>query len=166
MLSLLLHSKAIDAAGSLQGGGLSLLFGSTFGSSQGPEPRGLALGFDVDFEPALWWQRKPRALAPAAAKKKLHKAAEVIVAKAQEQVAAREPAAARKAEVRAAVAPLVQQMPGFDWRAMYDAAYSRALTAAIAQQIRQQDDDAAKALATRKRRMQDDEEIALLLAML
>ena len=133
-------------------------------------PRGLQLGFDVDFEPTLWWQRKPKALEPELAKKQLRKVAAVIVEKAQQQAEERAPEATRKAEVREAVAPLVQQMPGFDWRAMYQAAYDRALTAAIAAQMQAQERAQAQAVARaeaeRKRRMRDEEEIALLLALI
>jgi hypothetical protein len=143
---------------------LTLLFSFlTYGSET---PRGLQLGFDVDFEPTLWWQRKPKALEPVEAKKQLRKVAAVIVEKAQKQAEERAPEATRKAEVREAVAPLVQQMPGFDWRDMYEAAYDRALTAAIAAQMRVQDDEKARVLAERKKRLRDEEEIALLLALI
>jgi hypothetical protein len=152
---------------------LTLLFTFLTYASTGPAPeppRGLHLGFDVDFEPTLWWQRKPKSLEPAKAKKQLRKVAAVIVEKAQQQAEERAPEATRKAEVREAVAPLVQQMPGFDWRAMYEAAYDRALTAAIAAQMQAQEraqaQAAAKAEAARKRRMRDEEEIALLLALI
>jgi hypothetical protein len=146
---------------------LTLLFSFlTYGSEAPHRPVGLQHGFDVDFEPALWWQRKPKALEPVEAKKQLRKVAAVIVEKAQKQAEERTPEATRKAEVREAVAPLVQQMPGFDWRAMYEAAYDRALTAAIAAQMRAQDEVKARAHAERKKRMRDEDEIALLLALI
>jgi hypothetical protein len=148
---------------------LTLLFHFlTTGAGAASEPeRGLALGFDVvDMEPALWWQRKPKALEPSAAKEKLRKVAAIIVEKAQEQAEEKAPEATRKAEVRAAVEPLVQQMPGFDWRAMYEAAYDRALTAAIAQQLKAADAIKARADADRRRRMRDEEEIAILMALI
>jgi hypothetical protein len=140
-----------------------LFVGRLFGRPSEDDARGLALGFDVDLEPALWWKRKPKALDAVAAKAQLRKVAAVIVATAQQQADERKPEATRKAEVRQAVEPLVQQMPGFDWRAMYEVAYDRALTAAIAAQMQQQE---ARMLAARKRRMRDEEEIALLLALI
>lgn len=148
---------------------LSLLFTFLTYASNGhsPEPpRGLQLGFDVEIEPTLWWQRKPKAVEPEAAKAQLRKVAAVIVKKAQQQAEERKPEATRKAEVREAVAPLVQQMPGYDWRPMYQAAYDRALTAAIASQMQAREEEQARALAARKRRMRDEEEIALLLALI
>jgi hypothetical protein len=145
---------------------LTLLFRFTYGATQAVK-RGLALGFDVDFEPALWWQRKPKKLEPVAAKAKLREVAKVIAEKAQEQAERREPVAQRKAEVREAVAPLVAEMPGYDWRPMYAEAYDRALSRLIAQQLDAQDKARKQAAieATRRRRM-DDEEISLLLALI
>jgi hypothetical protein len=145
---------------------LSLLFQFTYGATQAVK-RGLALGFDVDFEPALWWQRKPKKLEPVAAKAKLRNVAKVIAEKAQEQAERREPEAQRKAEVREAIAPLVAEMPGFDWRAMYAEAYDRAISNLIAQQLDAQDKARKQAAieAARRRRM-DDEEISLLLALI
>lgn len=129
--------------------------------------RGLAAGFDVDIEPMLWWQRKPKALDEKVAKKKLHEVAAVIVEKAQEQALERLPEAQRKAEVKRAVSPLLESMAGFDWRPMYDEAYSRALTVVIAAQMRAKDEyEKAQAAALAMRRMRDEEEIQLLLAML
>jgi hypothetical protein len=155
---------------------LTLFFQTTFQGAAAAVKRGLALGFDFELEPTLWWQRKPKALEPELAKRQLRKVAAVIVEQAQQQAEERAPEATRKAEVREAVAPLVQQMPGFDWRAMYDAAYDRALTAAIAAEMQQQErrkaqqaqqaQQMAAEQAARKRRMRDEEEIALLLALI
>lgn len=144
---------------------LTLFFHYTFGS--GAPKRGLALGFDVDFEPVLWWQRRPKALEPAVAKAKLRKVAEVIVEKAQQQAERREPEAQRKAEVKEAVAPLVAQMPGFDWRAMYQEAYDRAISKLIAMQLDAQDQARKRAAEEKARRRRiDDEEVSLLLALI
>lgn len=145
---------------------LSLLFHSTFSGAVAEVKRGLALGFDVDIEPALWWQRKPKALEPEAAKAKLRKVAKVIAEKAEEQAEKRIPEQQRRAEVKEAVAPMVEKMPGFDWRAMYQSAYDKALSKRIAQRLDEQD-KAAQAEAERIRRQRnDDDEIALLLALI
>lgn len=142
---------------------LTLLFQTTF---QGIK-RGLALGFDVDFEPTLWWQRKPKALKPVAAKAKLRKVAAVIVEKAREHAEKRVPEAQRRADVKEAVSPLLKDMPGFEAKSLYDEAYSRAVTALIAQQLKAQDDERKRTEAeARRRRLQDEEEIALLLALI
>lgn len=146
---------------------LTLLFSFlTFGGNA-EQTRGMAGGFDIDIEPRLWWQRKPKALDEKVAKKKLHEVAAVIVEKAQEQALERPPEAQRKAEIKQAVSPLLESMAGFDWRPLYDAAYSRALTAVIAAQMDAKDKrEKAEAAAIAMRRMRDEEEIQLLLAML
>jgi hypothetical protein len=142
---------------------LTLLFHYTF--SGGNPARGLALGFDVDMEPVLWWQRKPKAISETSAKAKVAKVARVIVEKAQEAAAERVPEAQRRGEVRAAVKPLLDSMPGFDWRPMWEEAYSRALTALIGQQMAQRDETERQAKAEAARRRQiDEDEIALLVA--
>lgn len=146
---------------------LTLLFHTTFQGAVTAVKRGLALGFDVDFEPALWWQRKPKALEPQAAKAKLRKVAEVIVEKAKEHAEKRVPEAQRRADVKEAVSPLLKDMPGFEAKSLYDEAYSRAVTALIAQQLKAQDEARKKAEAEAlRRRLQDEEEIALLLALI
>lgn len=127
---------------------------------------GLAGGFDVDYEPTLWWQRKPKRIKPEEAKQALQAVAKVVKEKAEEHAAELEPVAQRRADVKQAVAPLVSQMPGFDWRPIYDEAYDRALTAAIAQQMREQEAAQQMEQAVRRARLIDDEEVALLAAML
>lgn len=146
---------------------LTLLFQTTFQGTAAAVKRGLALGFEVDFEPSLWWQRKPKALEPAVAKAKLRKVAAVVVAKAQEHAEKRVPEAQRREDVKKAVSPLLKEMPGFEAKSLYDEAYSRAVTALIAQQLKAQDEERKRAEEmARKRRLQDEEEIALLLALI
>lgn len=146
---------------------LTLLFQTTFQGAAAAVKRGLALGFDVDFEPTLWWQRKPKALETAVAKAKLRKVAAVVVQKAQEHAEKRVPEAQRRADVKEAVSPLLKDMPGFEAKSLYDEAYSRAVTALIAQELKAQENDRKRAEEmARKRRMQDEEEIALLLALI
>jgi len=137
--------------------------GRLFGREQVRKEIGLRGGFDVDQEPALWWKRKPKALAPEEAKQRLKRAAEVIVSKAKQHADDRDPVAQRRAEVKQAIAPMLAQMPGFDWRPMYDAAYSWAVSMLIAQALDAQEQ--AKA-AIAKARLRDEEEIALLMALI
>ena len=105
--------------------------GRLFGREQVRDETGIRGGFDVDQEPTLWWKRKPKALAPEEATQRLKRAAEVIVSKAKRHADDREPVAQRRAEVKQAIAPMLAQMPGFDWRPMYDAAYSWAVSTLI-----------------------------------
>lgn len=145
---------------------LSLLFSFlTFGDAE--RTPGVAAGFEVDMEPALWWQRKPKALDEKVAKKRLHEVAAVIVETAQEHALEQPPEAQRKAEIKRAVSPLLDSLAGFDYRPMYEAAYSRALTAVIAAQMRAKEEyEQAQAAALALKRMRDEEEIQLLLTML
>ena len=131
-----------------------------YGASES-QLRGIRAGFDVDFEPKLWWQRKPKRITEEEASEALAKAAKVIKQTAREQVAEAIPEAQRKGQARKAIEPVALQMPGFDWRPMYEAAYSEALTAAIMAQM-QQTDAKRKALAERRRR---DEETVLLMLL-
>lgn len=147
---------------------LTLFFHYTFSSSGGnTQKTGLGLGFDVDMEPQLWWQRKPKALAPAVARARLYKVAKCIVEKAQQQADRREPEAQRRAEVKEAVAPLLAQMPGFDWRAMYQEAYDRAISKLIAAQRDAQDQDRKREAEESARRGRiDEEDVSLLIALI
>jgi hypothetical protein len=71
----------------------------------------------TDFEPKLWWLRRPKAVTEEEAKEKVE-----TVAKTIEKVvkAKRLGEAPTKQEVKQAVAPLVQAMPGFDWVKLYE----------------------------------------------
>jgi hypothetical protein len=71
----------------------------------------------TDFEPKIWWLRKPKAVTEQEAKEKVE-----TVAKTIEKVvkAKRLGEAPTKQEVKQAVAPLVQAMPGFDWVKLYE----------------------------------------------
>lgn len=158
------HVAVHGTSGALAGGGGQLAAAAA--GSGAAELVGLAGGFDVDYEPTLWWQRKPKRIKPEEAKKALQAVAKVVKEKAEEHAAERDPVAQRRADVKQAVAPLVSQMPGFDWRPIYDEAYDRALTAAIAQQMREQEAAQQMEQAIRRARLIDDEEVALLAAML
>ena len=121
-------------------------------------------GFEVDIEPALWWQRKPKAEPVEQARAKVRAVAKVVSQAAQEHVDERASRAWRKDDVRARLEPLVQAMPGFDWVAMYDRAYSTLL----ALEIRGRLDDAdrlARQEIDRIRARHEDDVVALLLAL-
>lgn len=122
---------------------------------------GFATGraLEIEWESPLWWQRKPKRITDEEATEAIAKAAAVIRAKATEQVAEAIPEAQRKGQARRAIEPAIAQMPGFDWRPMYDRAYSEALTQAILTQLSL--GDARRRAAVR--RQQQDNEIALLL---
>jgi len=131
------------------------------------EPTSVAFpGFEVDIEPALWWQRKPKAEPVEQARAKVRAVAKVVSQAAQEHVDERASRARRKADVRDRLAPLVQDMPGFDWVAMYDRAYSTLLALEIRRQM-----DEAELIARREiERIQaaardEDDIVALLLAI-
>lgn len=138
--------------------------GVAFIGDEPPAPSGIDI--EYEFEPALWWQRKPKTLGNVKAKAKLAKVAKVIAKKAVEQVEKSAPEAQRKAEVRQAVAPMLPEMPGFDWKPVYDQAYSMALTAAIDAQMRQAEANQVAAREIERIRQLDEEDIAILVAMM
>lgn len=88
----------------------------------GPPPTGSPHGFVItDTAPKLWWQRKPKALDEQEAEEKVAKVVRVVERIARKQVEAHQPVPAKeqKREVREAIAPLVAEMPGFDWMTLY-----------------------------------------------
>lgn len=120
-------------------------------------------GFVItDTAPLLWWQRKPKALDEQEAEQRVERVVRVVerIARAQVQQPKPAPAKERKAEVRDAIAPLVEQMPGFDWMAVY-----RAIL--IELERRKQEEQAKELAAAEIARIraieQDDEDVLLLL---
>lgn len=71
----------------------------------------------IDFEPKLWWLRRPKAVPEYVAKEKVKKVARTIQKVVREKADAKQEPT--KKEVKQAVASLVQEMPGFDWVALY-----------------------------------------------
>jgi hypothetical protein len=108
----------------------------------------------TDTAPRLWWQRRPKAMPEEVAQEKVAEVARVIRRVASEQVDSPQPVKAQKAQVREAIAPLVAQMPGFDWVALW-----RALV--IEQAAKRQAEQAIE----RARQFERDEEDALILLM-
>ena len=80
-----------------------------------PEPTSQNGFVLVDFEPASWWKRKPKAMPERVARAKLKKAARVIA----EVVAQPLPVAQQEQAIRQAIAPMLPEMPGFDWRGIF-----------------------------------------------
>lgn len=115
----------------------------------------------VDTAPRLWWKRKPKALPEEEAEQQVKRVAGVIERIAREQVASPEPATVQREQARQAVAPLVRDMPGFDWSAMYRAA----IAALIQQRLEEQARLIAAQEIERIRLFEADEDDVLILLM-
>lgn len=114
----------------------------------------------IDAPSKLWWKRKPRALPEEVADQKLVKVARVIERIARQQVEKQTPNEQRRIEARQVVAPLVADMPGFDWSAMYRYALDRLIEQRLAEQLAGQ--QAAQEIE-RIRIMSDEDDVLLLL---
>jgi hypothetical protein len=76
-------------------------------------------GFVItDAAPRLWWQRKPKAMPVDEAEQRVRRIAGTIERVASKQATATKEA---KREIAKAIAPQLEQMPGFDWVSMYRA---------------------------------------------
>lgn len=115
----------------------------------------------VDTAPRLWWKRKPKALPEDEAEQQVKRVAGVIERIAREQVANPEPVSVQREQARQAVAPLVRDMPGFDWSAMYRAA----IAALIQQRLEEQARLIAAQEIERIRLFEADEDDVLILLM-
>lgn len=73
----------------------------------------------VDHEPKSWWKRKPKAVPVAVAEKRIKRVAKAIDEIAAEKIEQDEPINQR--EVRAEIAQLLAEMPGFDFRPLFKA---------------------------------------------
>lgn len=103
-----------DTSGSLVGPGSVVSGQARNGISQG------GFGFElVDHESKSWWKRKPKSLPDAVAKKKIKQVAQAIDEIAAEKIEQDEPIKQR--DVRDEIAPLLAEMPGFDWRPLFRA---------------------------------------------
>jgi hypothetical protein len=71
----------------------------------------------TDYEPKLWWLRKPKAVTEEEAKEKVETVAKTIEKVVKAKKVGEAPT---KKEIKQAVAPLVQAMPGFDWVKLYE----------------------------------------------
>ncbi|HTH11900.1 MAG TPA: hypothetical protein VMA55_20200 [Acidovorax sp.] len=148
-----------NTAGVLVGQGSAVDGLARIGSAH-PEGHGFVI---TDTAPRLWWQRKPKALREEEAAEQVEKLVRVVERVARQQVEQESPAPAkeRKREVREAIAPMVEQMPGFDWMAVY--------RAILIELERRKQEAQAQALAAaeiaRIRAIEQDEDDALLLLL-
>lgn len=84
-------------------------------AQQGALPAVGGMGFTlVDMPSTMWWKRKPKAITEEVAKKKIKR-----VVRAIEQAAQVAQPIAQQREVYQAIAPLLADMPGFDWKQVF-----------------------------------------------
>jgi hypothetical protein len=109
----------------------------------------------VYLEPRQWWKRKPKDLPIAKAKTKIRRVAKVLDDVAEQQVKAGN---VTQASIVDRIRPLIEQMPGFDWRPLY-----QAILEIRQAEIAKQQADMAVQDAIRRAMEQDEEDIAILL---
>ena len=124
----------------------------------------------VDFEPRLWWKRKPKALDEQEAAEKIASVARQIERVAVKQVKAGrvvQPVVSKpaKAEILQAIAPQLQQMPGFDPVELYRAILERLIQQEQQRQAEQQAQQIAAQEIERIRLMELDEDETIILLM-
>jgi hypothetical protein len=116
-------------------------------------------GFVItDTAPRLWWQRKPKAMPEALAAAKVREIAGAI-----ERIASTQDSTGKQArrEIAQAIAPQLEQMPGFDWGPLYRTILLGLHTQQQAQHAAQQEALQAAQLAFKRAR--DDDDLILLL---
>jgi hypothetical protein len=131
-------------------------FYATGGDIVEPEVPSGGSGFViVDFEPKLWWKRKPKAMPVEEAKRKVARIAGTI-----ERIASKQgPASpATRKEIAKAIAPQLAEMPGFDWTVIYQ-------TVLLGLHIRQQESERARFEAEQFALMRIDEDDLLVLLL-
>lgn len=124
----------------------------------------------VDFEPRLWWKRKPKALDEQEAAEKVASVARQIERVAVKQVKAGrvvQPVVSKpaKAEILQAIAPQLQQMPGFDPVELYRAILERLIQQEQQRQAELQAQQIAAQEIERIRLMELDEDETIILLM-
>ena len=72
---------------------------------------------DEEWEPKLWWQRKPKAVSDEDAAQKVQKVARTIERVVKAKVESKQEPS--KQAVKQAIAPVIAEMPGFDWNRLY-----------------------------------------------
>ncbi len=146
------YTLTCEAGSYLTGGGDA---GLTYTDGSAPtKVHGFAL---TKHDSALWWKRKPKTLPKPVAEKRLAKvvnALDKVAARAVEQ--GEQP---KRRDVRAEIAPLLAEMPGFDWRPLF---------AEILQVYQAQEAGrlAALEVARIRAQAQDDEDVLILLMSL
>ena len=111
----------------------------------------------TDTAPQLWWKRKPRSMPVEEAAQKVRQIAGTI-----ERIASKQTTTAKEAkrEVLQAIAPKLEQMPGFDWLPLYRTILLGLHIQRSQEEARQQELIALQ-LAEAKRR--DEEDVLILL---
>lgn len=115
----------------------------------------------IDFEPKLWWQRRPKAIPEPVARAKVQQAVRVIRQVAEQ--AAEQGTEPTKKDLRQAIEPL--EMPGFDYLALYQQV-SLLVNLERQRDAEEQARQLAQAviLAAQQRAQDDEDELILLLA--
>jgi hypothetical protein len=127
-----------------------------FGGSLSGGVKSSGPGYEwVYLEPRQWWKRKPKDLPIAKAKAKIRRVAKVLDDVAEQQV---EVGNVTQASIVDRIRPLIEQMPGFDWRPLY-----QAILEIRQAEIAKQQADKAVQDAIRRAIEQDEEDIAILL---
>lgn len=112
----------------------------------------------TDTPSALWWKRKPKALSDEVAEQKVERVVRVIKEIAGKQQPEQTAKQAQR-EVAQAIAPMLADMPGFDWTPLY-----RTIVAEFKRQREEAARIEAVAQIARIRAIeQDDEDILLLM---
>jgi len=162
-----LVADPVEGDGYAAGGVWADGYGPGAGSEEPQEAQRLG-GFVITDTPSkLWWKRKPRFMPDDEAQERLDAVAEELARVASKQVRKIQPGQpvaitkATKIEARDAVAPLVADMPGFDWVALY----RRILDALQLQAMEQAAQQMAAQEIERIRLMELDEEDVLILLM-
>jgi hypothetical protein len=130
---------------------------------------GLRRGFDVGYsgrtlskpDPKLLWARRPKSVPEPVAVKQLEKVAAVIAETVKAQVKDGKPAS--KKEAKKAVKELVAEMPGYDWHAHYQRAYTDAMDRAAKQQQAASTAAMLEQVSAYQRAEADDEDAILLM---
>lgn len=124
--------------------------------TDGSAPVGSPHGFElVDHPSSMWWKRKPKALPVAVAEQRIKRVVQALDEIATGKIEQDEPIKQR--DVRAEIAPLLAEMPGFDWRPLFKAIV----------EFRQQEAARLEAIAQieRIRALESDDEDVMILLM-
>lgn len=114
----------------------------------------------TDTPSALWWKRKPKALSDEVAEQKVNRVVRVIKEIAGKQQAEQTAKQAQR-EVAQAIAPMLADMPGFDWTPLY-----RTIVAEFQRQREQAARIEAVAQIARIRAIEQDDEDVMILLMI
>lgn len=122
----------------------------------------------IDTEPRLWWKRKPSKLDDKKAEEKIFKVARVIERVVKHVANSNEPSVSKEVYRKAAyaeVAPLLREMPGFDWSPMFRAILTQSKLQEQNRIAAEQAGILAKQEIERIKRIRDDEEALIVLLM-